>query len=313
MTDTTAMDTELLQELRKHMGHDAVNSHLANVSRAKFAGGAAAALHGSPGAVRTMHEHVSRVLFGNSKRLDAGLWVAQLADEDADEFWAAQYGDWCRLNTRPYPGDIGAELRRFAILGMLELVKVDRANIYRRLPSPLWDVFIMLDVVLAEAVGERRFYQPSVGRVQMMVQDLMQIRSDTAPVPFSIPPEDPEAVRRQKMVEAAARARLRPRGPNGEYKCSRCKKWLMPDQFSLRPSRGTAYPKSWCKTCMAARQRQRYMSLEKIEALNMVGVTFKVGETDDVVGVSCASCGELIQAGDSVHADARLVHESCMT
>lgn len=314
------LDADTLSFMRKEVGDVQVNSFLASESRAAFAAHASDAIT-KDGPAHTLHEHVSRTLFGNSKRLDAGVWIAQLPDKDADTIWASQYGDWCRVNGRRWPGDIGAELRRFETLGMLQrvapgqdAVTAGRTNTYRRLPSPLWDVFIMCDVVIAEQTGERRYYQPSAGRTAAMIGELLEIKAQTSTV-VEEPEAEPADSRRAQTaaaVEAAAKLKIRPRGKHGELRCSRCKEWKAPSEFSRRP-RSTWQYKSWCKPCMASRQRQRYLTVEKEAALNMVGLTFTVGDNDDVVGLSCAGCGEVIEIGDSVHADARLVHERCMT
>jgi hypothetical protein len=309
------LDADTLKFLRIEMGDVKVNAFLASESRAAFAAHAAEAIKTGP--AQTLHEHVSRVMFGNSKRLDAGVWIAQLPDKDADTIWAAQYADWCRVKKRRWPGDISAELRRFESLGMLQRVlhpdDTGRAKTYRRLPSPLWDVFIMCDVVIAEQIGERRYYQPSAGRTAAIVGELLEIRAQTS---TAVEESEPGLERRRAQtaaaVEAAAKLKVRPRGKHGELRCSRCKEWKAPEHFSRRSGSSWQY-KSWCKPCMATRQRQRYLTVEKEAALNMAGLTFKVSDTDDVVGLSCAGCGEIIQAGDSVHADARLVHERCMT
>lgn len=314
------LDAEMAQFVKDELGTERLNSHLTSESRAVFAYEARAAIAKGPS--QTLHEHVSRTLFGNSKRLDAAVWIATLSDNEAEGFFASQYAEWCRLKGRRWPGDIGGELRRFETLGMVQHVPpakdaptAGRIKAYRRLPSPLWDVFIMCDVVIAEAIGERKYYQPSTARTAKMVNELLEIRADLAGDPYPTDVEDPELVelaRRRKKVEAAAKARRRPKGPNGELQCTRCKKWKTPDSFSKRPKSSWQY-KSWCKECMAVRQRQRYLSVEKEVALNMVGLTFRVSDGDDVVGLSCAGCGQVLEAGDRVHADAKLVHERCMT
>lgn len=311
------LDADTLSFMRAEIGDAQVNAFLGSEGKTAFAYNAAAAI--ATGPAKTLHEHVSRTMFGNSKRLDAGVWIANLNDKDADTIWASQYADWCRVNKRRWPGDIGAELRRFESLGMLQTVKPNadgstgRTHLYRRLPSPLWDVFIMCDVVIAEQVGERRYYQPSAGRTAAMVGELLEIRAQTATVVEVEPPSETDGqAQTAAAVAAAAKINVRPRGKHGELRCTRCKEWKAPDQFSRRPGSTWQY-KSWCKPCMATRQRQRYLTVEKEAALNMVGLTFLVSDQDDVVGLSCAGCGEVIEIGDSVHADARLVHERCMT
>lgn len=308
----TTLDADMVEFIRNEMGEEHLNRHLTHQSKAVFAAKAAEAV--GKGTVHTLHEHVSRTMFGNAKRLDAGIWIANLNDRDAETFWAAQYQEWCRLNGRRWPGDIGAEIRRFETLGMVEEVSRNRCVIYRRLPSPMWDVFIMCDVVIAESVGERKYYQPSSARTAQMINELLEIRADTGgpPIPTAVEPEEAELRRQKNKAKAAAEARRRPRGPNGEFQCSKCLEWKIPDLFSRRPGSGWQY-KSWCKLCMARKARARYLSLKKEAALNMVGLAFIVTEQDDVVGLSCAACGQVIEEGDRVHADARLVHEACMT
>lgn len=178
----TALDPEMIRHLRKDLGDVKVNAFLGATSRRVFHE------HVTDDMSLTPHEHVSRTLFGNTKRLGVAVWIANLPDKEADHIWASLYADWCRVNGRRWPGDVGAELRRFETLGMLERVpprvgeSPGRTKMYRRLPSSLWDVFIMCDVVIGEQIGERRYYEPSVGRTAMMVSELLEIRDQTSTV-----------------------------------------------------------------------------------------------------------------------------------
>ncbi len=92
--------------------------------------------------------------------------------------------------------------------------------------------------------------------------------------------------------------------------CRWCKTWkdLTRDNFSEnRPG----HFRTDCRECFALKQRRRYLSVAKREALNTVGLEFQVVESDDIVGLRCTDCGNLIAAGDEVSGSAELRHQNC--
>lgn len=98
----------------------------------------------------------------------------------------------------------------------------------------------------------------------------------------------------------------------GMRRCSRCKK-LKPattEHFYVKVPR-TGQLTSMCHPCRREYQQERYLSVEKLDALNRARLVFEVVEGDAVVGLVCASCGEPIVAGEKVHGEAELRHEGC--
>lgn len=297
-------------DLRKLMGNDVVTRHMATRSRTLLVLNSSKAI--SEKKSKGLHEFVSRRLFGAACRLDVGLWVAKMEPPQCDGFWASQYYDYARANGHRWPGQVNNnEWQRFIDLGMIERTEApenQRVCMFRRLPSALWDVYLMAECAISEQTGERRFYTPSDARVVDMVDDLRRIHAQT-----SVEDEaDVELERRRAMTAAATASKARPEGPNGELRCSHCKEWKPKQDFSQR-GRGPGQFKSWCKFCMAVKARERYLSISKVEALNMVGVSFTVDSTHDVVGLSCLTCNRPIRVGQRVCGDARLIHEACMT
>lgn len=282
------MDDTLLQQVNALAGRNALTITVAE-----------SVLQG-----RTIEETVAQLMFGRPLRYWAGLWIASMTDEEALMFNAAMFNRWARATKRKV-GQVNADLVRFKDLGMV--LRFDPKNPptsgqwYTRCKSPLWDIFLMADVVITEIMEpqQRRFYTPSAARQERMVHELMQIFNDTSatPVPASPPP-------------VPRPGNYRARGPNGELRCSRCKQWKPERSFSPRPRRPGLF-KSHCKDCMADQARIRYLSVRKMEALNAAGLTFTVSGSDDVVGLSCVGCGRQIVTGDIVYGDMRLCHVTC--
>lgn len=131
--------------------------------------------------VPDLNKTVGRTLFGKPARMDAGVWIATLSDEQAEGFWASQYACLSVKQGRGWV-DIGPEIRRFEELGMVRQVAVDRVKVYARNPSPLWDIFCMVDVVLSEIrdPGSRKFFTPTPERVAAMIEDLRALREELA-------------------------------------------------------------------------------------------------------------------------------------
>lgn len=263
----------------------------------------------------TLEETVGQLLFGKPGRMIGGIWIAGLSDEKAEKFCFNDFTDWLRSTKRRAQTNFRTDLSRFKDLGMIIEIPIskesgDRTIWYARCSSPLWDLFVMADVVIGEAgearVGERKFYKPTQQRHDRMVGELLEIHESTAERPFRRP-----KTRCPQPARSSAPARnVRLRGPNGELRCSRCKTWKHEDDFSLRTDRKWLR-KSRCKDCMAHIARTRYMSVAKVEALNMARLSFKVGAEDDVIGLTCIDCGQPFRAGEVVHSDGRLHHDRC--
>jgi hypothetical protein len=256
-----------------------------------------------------LEDTVGQLIFGTARRLHSGLWIASMDEQKARRFCFQDYTDWARSTGRRAQQNTRLDLFKFQDLGMVVQHPKndgDRTIWWWRCASALWDLFLMAEVVIGET-GERgrdharHFYVPSKARRDKMVTDLLEIHADTAERPFGRPaPARP----------AAPAVNVRARGPNGELRCSRCKTWKGEDEFSLRTDRKWLR-KSRCKACMAAVARTRYLSIGKVEALNMALLSFKVSADDDLNGLTCVDCGEPFVAGDTVCSDGRLHHDRC--
>lgn len=96
----------------------------------------------------------------------------------------------------------------------------------------------------------------------------------------------------------------------GKKKCSRCQGVFPETEFHWKEkSKGRRM--SYCRTCARAKANARYLSVGKIEALNEVGLTFIVDDSDDVVGLKCMTCSQPITVGQEVHGTAALAHSDC--
>lgn len=283
-----------LTELRAQVSTEVRNAEIRTVTAVAdhvIGGGTPAGLFG-------------KTMFGSATRYLCGLWIAGMGDDEALMFCAAGFGRWAeRRNEHVSPAN--TELRRFEHLGMIcrfsPKAAPTPAQWYCRVPSPMWDVFLMADVVISEVTtpSRRKFYKPSAGRQERMIAELVKIYNATSTVVHPVKP-----------AQAATHTRVR--GPNGELRCTRCNGWKHEDEFSVRTDR-PHLRKSRCKACMARMARIRYLGVEKMVALNAVGVTFTVSSADDMVGLSCVGCGEPIVAGDTVCGDTRLCHARCVT
>lgn len=248
--------------------------------------------------------------------------------------------------------NLRGDMTKFVALGMIhEYAKDPKGNDttiwYCRCNSALWDLFLTAEAAIAEADNPngRRFHTPPPERVERIVDDLRSIHAETAvPGPPPLEPAAPPAAagpgselsdeslegdlapetvveRAETVVERrvpgparpeAPAVNVRPRGPGGALQCSRCKTWKAPLLFSARTDRPWLR-KSICKACMAEQARIRYLGVDKLEALNGVGLTFVLADTDDVAGLSCLVCGQRFEPGDVVHGEAGLRHEDCAT
>jgi hypothetical protein len=250
---------------------------------------------------------LGKAIFGKPNRMVLGLWMCRLDAEHAERFWASQFSDWLMQTKRGY-AQVGVDLERFERMHMIEVTDVDRAKFYRRLTHPLWDVFRLLDSILSEFEdpGTRRAFTTAPDTFDRMVGDLRRIYERTGPVPTV----EPTVV--SVGEERGWPGNYRKRNGKGDLQCTRCKKWKAPGRFSRRPNRPGLY-KSHCKTCMAEQARVRYLGLQKVEALNAVGLTFVVVESDDIVGLACTDCGKPIEPGQEVAGHTRLWHTACLT
>lgn len=250
---------------------------------------------------------LGRQLFGKPNRMLLGLWICRLSDEHAYRFWGSQFSDWCIATKRPY-AQVSVDLRRFETMAMVELTDVDRAKFYKRLPHPLWDMWRMLDSILSglEDPNSRRPFMPAPEHIEKMIADLRRIHQRTGPE------TDPTVVEESKGAVRGWPGNYRKRGLHGELQCSRCKEWKPPGLFSARPNRPGLY-KSQCKACMAEQHRIRYLGVKKVDALNAVGLTFVVAESDDMSGLACTDCGEPLEVGQEVAGHTRLWHTACLT
>lgn len=136
------------------------------------------------GDAATLFDTIGRTLFGAAPRMHVGVWVATMSDDQANAFWGSQYSTWAIGQGKTAWVDAGPQLRRFRELGMISEVARDRATVYTRNPSPLWDIFCMVDVVLGEIEepGSRRFFRPTAERVAAMIEDLRVLRSELEPI-----------------------------------------------------------------------------------------------------------------------------------
>lgn len=116
---------------------------------------------------------VGKQLFGKPNRMLVGMWISRFPE--GTKFNASQFWQWCMTEKQIY-GQANEDFRRYESVGMIELVSVDRAKWYRRLPNPLWEVFRLLDAVLSE-----RPFGIKPETLKKMVADLQRVHRQTAP------------------------------------------------------------------------------------------------------------------------------------
>jgi hypothetical protein len=123
-------------------------------------------------------------------------------------------------------------------------------------------------------------------------------------------PRDPLS----NLRKAKPPTRTRPVSEDGDLLCTRCGKWLSPDNFKLRTDRiGSGGRRSACDPCHNAANRSRYLSVEAKASLNAVGLTFTIQDGDDAATLSCAACGMRLEVGDEVRTehDSPIRHITC--
>jgi hypothetical protein len=92
-------------------------------------------------------------------------------------------------------------------------------------------------------------------------------------------------------------------------RCSKCREFLPLSEFSVKSKR-TGQLWSMCDDCRRVYQRERYLHVAKVEALNAARLVFRWTESDEVELV-CGECGQPIVDGDLVVGQAELDHARC--
>lgn len=92
--------------------------------------------------------------------------------------------------------------------------------------------------------------------------------------------------------------------------CTKCHRWLPLDRFGVKvkSTNGRWY---LCRECRVAYQRDRYLGVEKVAAMNAARITFTVAEGSGAIGLGCTVCGQPIAVGDVVSGTAHLTHTAC--
>jgi hypothetical protein len=115
---------------------------------------------------------------------------------------------------------------------------------------------------------------------------------------------------RPRQRPGARRYRMARDLPPGMRRCARCETVKPEEQFSVKDRSRGVY-RSYCVPCWKDKQRERRLTVRKLELLNQVGVEFVAGESDELVGLVCATCGGPIEPGQSVHGSLALTHDDC--
>lgn len=101
-------------------------------------------------------------------------------------------------------------------------------------------------------------------------------------------------------------ARTRKKNPApGKRVCSICSKTLALSAYGLRDGQ----PRSACNQCLAAYQRNRYVSAKKLRALNVLRL--EVVADEEIAGLRCLDCKELIVVGDEIVCQSGVTHLGC--
>ena len=96
----------------------------------------------------------------------------------------------------------------------------------------------------------------------------------------------------------------------GLRRCCRCREVKPVAEFNVR-NRKTGGRVAMCRPCAKDYQRERRLSVKKIALMNAVGLTFVIGEADEVDGLACTDCGCPIRVGEEVSGITALRHTSC--
>lgn len=81
------------------------------------------------------------------------------------------------------------------------------------------------------------------------------------------------------------------------------------EEFAVKFDKRSPRFSSRCRDCLNTAARGRYLSAKKLAALNAVRI--EVVADDEMAGLRCRDCGELIVAGDEVVCEAGLAHLGC--
>lgn len=121
-------------------------------------------------------------------------------------------------------------------------------------------------------------------------------------------PVDLEQQRRSRKRRGWAEANPAP----GMRRCARCGDVLPEEMFPWKDG-AKKTRRSYDSDCWKAKQRERYLSLKKIKALNAVGLVFKITEADELGSLCCTECGNPFAVGDMARADrVSLRHDDCI-
>lgn len=143
--------------------------------------------------------------------------------------------------------------------------------------------------------------------------------------------------RRHAATQETAAERANKYGPKGPQRqvtvgapdpstgmrlCTRCRETFPADaeHFRLKKSYRSAEARenddpsfdldSFCIPCRRKYQRDRYVRVKTIKALEQVGVTIDSPDAD-LVGVFCVGCDTAIEPGDVVHGASVYIHDRC--
>lgn len=131
---------------------------------------------------------VGAELFGSTRRLLTGIYVANLQEPYSEPvlFSTAEVNNWIRETYR-IPAQGTSFLYGFKNLGMLHFVgdrddlPADRNHYWERLDNPVWDLFLMAEVVLGESgATKRKFWIPTEDQLEEARAELLEIQADLA-------------------------------------------------------------------------------------------------------------------------------------
>jgi hypothetical protein len=80
------------------------------------------------------------------------------------------------------------------------------------------------------------------------------------------------------------------------------------DEFAMKNNR-TGQRSAWCKECIRAYQKDRYLSSQKLEKLGPV-LRFILEDGDAHLGVICPDCDQPCRMGDEVVVSSAVLHHA---
>lgn len=103
----------------------------------------------------------------------------------------------------------------------------------------------------------------------------------------------------------------------GMRRCARCRETFHVEHFPIK-DQASGRRRSYCgpeaNDCWRTMQRDRYLSVARLGAMQAAGVTFVVQEGDGCIGLACARCAVPLDVDDEVSAQlAGLAHNLCPT